>query len=234
MSRHPARRRQSRSSRSRKQQGSDLQFFLMIGLVGAVTASLMASVLTWVTEHPWILALPVIALAGVGAVGVYLQREAARRDLVRAQELRYVVENLDGLHYTQFEYAVRDLMYRDGCQNAQQVGKGGDKGADVKATDPHGRRWVIQCKHRKDGWAGSAVGAPDLYVLNGTGRQVHNGDVLVMLTNGRFSKPAVEFAKSQHLHLVDRHLLAQWASGSRPLWELLRAVPPPRRPTLLS
>ncbi|MFD8987074.1 hypothetical protein ACFVZ4_03295 [Streptomyces goshikiensis] len=38
-------------------------------------------------------------------------------------------------------------------------------GADVKATDPRGRRWVIQCEHRKDGWSGSAVGAPDLYVL---------------------------------------------------------------------
>ncbi|MGW1245946.1 restriction endonuclease, partial [Streptomyces bobili] len=30
---------------------------------------------------------------------------------------------------------------------------------------------------------------------------------------------------------VDRHTLAVWASGSRPLWELLHAVPPPRRPS---
>ncbi|MFB7977280.1 hypothetical protein [Streptomyces vinaceus] len=54
-----------------------------------------------------------------------------------------------------------------------------------------------------------------------------------MLTNGRFSAPALDFAKSQRLHLVDRNLLAQWASGSRRLWEILRAVPPPRRPTSL-
>ncbi|MFE3738880.1 restriction endonuclease [Streptomyces sp. NPDC059134] len=206
----------------------------MIGLVGAVASSLIASVASWVAEHPWISALPVVAVAGTGAVGVYLQRKATRRDAVRAQGLRYVVEHLDGLHYTQFEYALRDLMHRDGCQDARQVGRGGDKGANVKATDPHGRRWVIQCKHRKDGLQGSAVGAPDLYVLNGTGRQVHGGDVLVMLTNGRFSKPALEFAESQGLHLIDRHLLARWASGSRPLREVLRAVPPPRRPTSLS
>ncbi|MER8094458.1 restriction endonuclease [Streptomyces goshikiensis] len=186
---------------------------------------------SWLADHLWILALPVAGLAGVIVVGMYLQKERARREATRAQGLRYVVEHLDGLHYTEFEYAVRDLLRRDGCQDAQQVGRGGDKGADVKATDPRGRRWVIQCKHRKDGWSGSAVGAPDLYVLNGTGRQVHNGDVLVMLTNGRFSQPAVDFATSQHLHLVDRHLLAQWASGYRPLWELLHTVPPPRRPS---
>ncbi|MGW0552154.1 hypothetical protein [Streptomyces altiplanensis] len=39
-------------------------------------------------------------------------------------------------------------MRRDGCPNAIRVGGGGDLRADVKATDPYGRRWVIQCKHR--------------------------------------------------------------------------------------
>ncbi|MEU9418200.1 restriction endonuclease [Streptomyces sp. NPDC048272] len=74
-------------------------------------------------------------------------------------------------------------MHRDGCADAQKVGGRGDNGADVKATDPYSRRWVIQCKHRKAGWAGSAIGTPNLQVLNGTGRQVHGGDVLVMLTS---------------------------------------------------
>lgn len=121
-------------------------------------------------------------------------------------------------------------MRCDGCADAVQVGGAGDNGADVKATDPYGR-WVIQCNHRKAGLAGSAVGTPDLQVLNGTGRPVHKGDVVVLVTNGRFSKPALEFARSQRLHLVDRIVLAQWAGGSRPLWELLQAIPPPRRPT---
>ncbi|WP_443053279.1 hypothetical protein [Streptomyces sp. NBC_00273] len=62
---------------------------------------------------------------------------------------------------------------------------------------------------------------------HGTGRQVHGGgDVLVMLANGRITANAADFAKSQRLHLVDRHVLAEWASGSRPpLWELLHALP---------
>ncbi|ROQ26086.1 restriction endonuclease [Streptomyces sp. PanSC19] len=63
-------------------------------------------------------------------------------------------------------------------------------------------------------------GAPDLQVLNSAGRPVHKGDVVVLVTNGRFSKPALDFARSQPLHLVDRTMLGKWASGSRPLWEL--------------
>ncbi|MGW7063492.1 restriction endonuclease [Streptomyces sp. NPDC054904] len=81
-------------------------------------------------------------------------------------------------------------MRRDGCADARQVGGRGDNGADVKATDPSGRRWVIQRKHRKDGWTGKPIGTPELHVLNGTGRQVHNSDVLVMLTNGRITANA--------------------------------------------
>ncbi|MEU5214988.1 restriction endonuclease [Streptomyces sp. NPDC020807] len=135
-------------------------------------------------------------MAGAGVALVLVRRETNRREQVRLQGLRYLVEHLDGLGYTQFEYAIRDLMRRYGFQDARQVGGSGDNGADVK----------------------------------GTGRQVHDGDVIVMLTNGRFSKKAPDFAESQRLHLVDRHLLARWAVGSDPPWDLLQAVPPSRRP----
>ncbi|WP_349816383.1 restriction endonuclease [Streptomyces sp. MRC013] len=146
---------------------------------------------------------------------------------MRARGLRYGLVQLDGLHHARFEEAVRDLMRRDGCRDAVRVGGGGDLGADVKATDPYGRRWVIQCKHRGEGPAGSAVGTPDLQVLNGTARQVHGADVAVIVTDGRVTAPAVAFARQQRLHVVDRRTLGVWASGSRPLWELLRAVPRP-------
>lgn len=153
---------------------------------------------------------------------------------MRAQGLRYRLPQLDALHHARFEDAIRDLMQRDGCRDAQRVGGRGDLGADVKATDPFGRRWVIQCKHRRNGAQGSPVGTPDLQVLNGTARHVHGADVAVIVTNGRVTGPAVAFAKQQRLHVVDRQMLAVWASGSRPLWELLRAVPPPRRASPLS
>ncbi|MFD6113826.1 restriction endonuclease [Streptomyces yangpuensis] len=149
---------------------------------------------------------------------------AGRRRRPEGWDIRF----LDGLHHTEFEEAVRDLMRRDGAQDAVRVGGAGDNGADVKGTDPAGRRWVIQCKHRRDGAAGAAVGTLDLHVLNGTGRPVHGGDVVVLVTNGRFSVPAVKFARSQRLHLVDRGLLNEWAAGSSPLWEILPHLPAAR------
>lgn len=179
-----------------------------------------------VAANRWVVVVaPVLALAG----GVLWYRHRAvqlSRERESARALRYPVEQLDLLHHRAFEHAVRDLMFRDGCTDAVQVGGAGDHGADVKATDPYGRRWVIQCKHRKAGPAG----APDLHVLNGTGRPVHRGDVVVLVTDGRFSGPALEFARYQRLHLVDRATLTAWAGGGRLLWELLRAVPPPRSP----
>ncbi|MFB6634896.1 restriction endonuclease [Streptomyces sp. NPDC056362] len=223
MSRRPARRR------PQKTDGSDQLLLAVGGLV--VAAAVIAAVVDFVRAHPWV---PVVlVLVGVGAVAAWVvtRQRAARWERVRSQGLRYALAQLDALHHRQFEHAVRDLMRRDGCANAVQVGGAGDNGADVKATDPFGRRWVIQCKHRRAGLSGAAVGTPDLQVLNGTGRPVHKGDVVVLVTNGRFSRPALDFARSQRLHLVDRTMLGEWAGGSRPLWELLRAVPPPRRPS---
>ncbi|MFB7210883.1 restriction endonuclease [Streptomyces sp. NPDC056255] len=201
-------------------------------LVGALVAVvLVVALVDWLLAHWWVLI--VVAALAVAAGGVWLRRKQQRMlwEAVRVRGLRYGLSQLDALHHSRFEDAVRDLMSRDGCRDAVRVGGGGDLGADVKATDPYGRRWVIQCKHRRDGLAGSAVGTPDFQVLNGTARQVHGADVAVIVTNGRVTAPAVAFAEQQRLHVVDRHTLVAWASGSRPLWELLRAVPPPRRPT---
>lgn len=195
---------------------------------------LVVMVVNWLLAHWWVLVLGFVLAAAAGAGWLHRRQQQARWEAVRAQGLRYGLAQLDALHHAQFEDAVRDLMRRDGCQDAQRVGGGGDLGADVKATDPYGRRWVIQCKHRRNGAQGSAVGTPDLQVLNGTARQVHGADVAVIVTNGRVTGPAVTFARQQRLHVVDRQTLAAWASGSRPLWELLRAVPPPRRPSALS
>ncbi|MFD8059224.1 restriction endonuclease [Streptomyces cyaneofuscatus] len=235
--RPPARRAASRPRERQKRQGSGKRpqrhpAAVLIPLVIALWV--VGRLLDWVAANRWVV---VVALALAVAGGLLWHRHRAaqlRAEHERARALRYRVEQLDHLHHRAFEHAVRDLMFRDGCTDAVQVGGAGDHGADVKATDPYGRRWVIQCKHRKAGAAGAPVGTPDLHVLNGTGRPVHHGDVIVLVTNGRFSRPAVEFARSQRLHLVDRTSLAAWAAGGRPLWELLRAVPPPRSPSPLS
>ncbi|MFH8342555.1 restriction endonuclease [Streptomyces sp. AM6-12] len=231
-SRRPPVRRRTRGPGRRRQRADDRLIGLLI--TAALVLALVVTVVNWLLAHWWVLAFGVVLAAAAGAGRLCLKRQRARWDAVRAQGLRYGLAQLDALHHSRFEDAVRDLMHRDGCRDALRVGGGGDLGADVKATDPYGRRWVIQCKHRRNGLAGSAVGTPDLQVLNGTARPVHGADVAVIVTNGRVTAPALAFAEQQRLHVVDRHTLGAWASGSRPLWELLRAVPPPRRPTALS
>lgn len=230
-SRRPAARRPRRPGKRRQRADDRLIGFLV---VAALAVALVVAVVNWLLVHWWVLIVIGVLAVLAGGGWLYQERQRARWEAVRAQGLRYGLSRLDTLHHSQFEEAVRDLMRRDGCRDAVRVGGGGDLGADVKATDPYGRRWVIQCKHRRDGLAGSPVGTPDLQVLNGTARQIHGADIAVIITNGRVTKPAVDFAKQQRLHVVDRHTLAVWASGSHPLWELLRAVPPPRRPTALS
>ncbi|MFG2772159.1 restriction endonuclease [Streptomyces sp. NPDC048350] len=192
------------------------------------------TVVNWLLAHWWVLVVLGVLTVLAGGCWLHHRRQRERWQAVRARGLRYALSELDALHHSRFEEAVRELMHRDGCRDAVRVGGGGDLGADVTATDPYGRRWVIQCKHRRNGLAGSAVGTPDLQVLNGTARQVHGADVALIVTNGRVTAPAVTFAQQQRLHVVDRHTLAVWATGSRPLWELLRAVPPPRGATGLS
>ncbi|MFJ8195110.1 restriction endonuclease [Streptomyces sp. NPDC096094] len=229
--RPPARRRTRRPSRRQQQRDAQL---IVFAVVAAAAIGLVVMVVNWLLAHWWVLVV-VLVLAVLAVAGwLYNRQQRAQWEAVRAQGLRYGLPQLDALHHARFEDAIRDLMRRDGCRDAQRVGGRGDLGADVKATDPFGRRWVIQCKHRRNGAQGSAVGTPDLQVLNGTARQVHGADVAVIVTNGRVTGPAVAFAKQQRLHVVDRQTLAVWASGSRPLWELLRAVPPPRRPSPLS
>ncbi|MCX4581426.1 restriction endonuclease [Streptomyces sp. NBC_01571] len=230
--RPPARRPARRPSRRRKQQ-QDTQL-VAAGVAAAAAIGLVVVVVNWLLAHWWIL-LAALLLGALAAGGWWQQRQQRLEwERVKQRALRYAISQLDALTHQQFEVAVRDLMRRDGCSDALRVGGRGDLGADVKATDPHGRRWVIQCKHRRSGNEGAAVGTPDLQVLNGTGRPVHKADVVVLVTNGRITQPGRDFARQQRLHLVDRQVLAQWATGSRPLWELLPLIPPPRRPTALS
>lgn len=75
--------------------------------------------------------------------------------------------------------------------------------------------------------APTPVGTPDLQVLNGTARQVHGADVAVIVTNGGVTARAVAFAGQQRLHVVDRHTLAVWASGS-PVGALAGRPPAPQ------
>ncbi len=201
-------------------------FLLAAG--AAVGLALLWAVISWLLVHWWAL-IVLGALAVLGAtLWAHRRRQRQAWDRVRQQALRYGLPQLDALGHRDFEYAVRDLMRRDGCTDARQIGGAGDNGADVLATDPLGRTWVIQCKHRRDGDRGSAVGPRP------PARQRHRPPAVWRRHRpGRHQRPLLHplrpLAAQLHMHLADRRTLATWASGGRPLWELLPKIPPPRK-----
>lgn len=228
----PRVRRYTRKRPTKRQQRRQAQFAALLA-AAAVAVTLFVAVVNWLLAHWWLLVVLAVVVVLAGAGLLYRRRQRALWEQTRRQGLRYGLPQLDGLHHRDFEYAIRDLMRRDGCTDAKQIGGAGDNGADVLATDPLGRKWVIQCKHRRSGDRGSAVGTPDLQRVNGTARQLYGADVVLVVTNGRFSTRCAPLARQLHMHLADRSTLATWAAGSRPLWELLPKIPPPRRSTPL-
>ncbi|WP_327320438.1 restriction endonuclease [Streptomyces sp. NBC_01235] len=182
----------------------------------------------WLNDHWGIYA--VLPQAGLMLVVVFGAAAEQRRrwEERRAQGLRMQLSELDESDPRAFEYAIRDLMRRDGF-TAERVGGAGDDACDVRAVDADGRVWVIQCKHRRDGWAGKATGVGVLQQVNGTAAPVHGAQFAVVVTNGRFSGPAVAWAERYGIRLMDRHCLELWSQEGQPLWEALGSIKRPRR-----
>ncbi|MGW3654001.1 restriction endonuclease [Streptomyces sp. NPDC000878] len=167
--------------------------------------------------------MPVMLLASAAAGWLLAARRHGRLPVstIQCQRACCSPARVDGLDHREFEYLIRDLMIRDGADKVRRVGGAGDNGADVVALSPVGHRWVVQCKHRKQGLAGAPVGVREFQILNGTGRPVHKGDVVVMVTNGAVTGRARNFAQDQNLHIIDRYLLEDWMETGRPVWEVL-------------
>ncbi|MFH8753314.1 restriction endonuclease [Streptomyces rimosus] len=131
--------------------------------------------------------------------------------------------HIDRMHHTEFERTVAELVRRDGYTLERARGGAGDLGADVIAVAPGtATRFIFQCKHTR---TDATVGSPALQRLNGTARQVHRADVVVIVTNGSFSSPAQAFARSQNISLIGRSGLIDWASWGVPLQEILERHP---------
>lgn len=150
---------------------------------------------------------------------------ALRRRTDRLRGVRLTPSTLDAMSPTAFEWAVRDLMVRDGIA-ARHVGQRGDKVADVIGRDLGGYVIVAQCKHTT---TATKVGARVIYEVNGTANPVHRADVAVVVTNGSFTRDARRTADDFRIHLIGREELHRWAGGTVSLQGLLRLTTPLRR-----
>ncbi|MFJ3338639.1 restriction endonuclease [Streptomyces sp. NPDC086766] len=195
---------------------------LAAAVVGAAVGWMLlrtAAVAGQVALRAW--PLTVTVLAAVVGYGVWRMAQAAgerrTRALMRAR-LRITLEEFDAMDDRQFEYALRDLLIRDGF-HARQVGRAGDQGADVIAQHRRLGRMVIQAKHTT---VAARVGSHVMYQVKGTAGPVHRADIAVVVTNGRITRDARTWGDRHQVYWVDRDRLGQWAQDGIPLPQLLR------------
>ncbi|MFE6865061.1 restriction endonuclease [Kitasatospora sp. NPDC057692] len=192
-------------------------------LAAALVAAAVAVAVLGITQallRSWVFLVAVALLTLAGAVcGPMLERTRTER----LAGLRLSLAEVDAMGDQDFEYALRDLLVRDGW-TADQVGRQGDQAADVIGHHPRHGRIVLQAKHTT---VGAKVGVQVMYQVKGTAGPVHGADVAVVVTNGGLTRDAMDWGDQYGVHWVDRARLESWAAAGRPLHHLL---PLPRRP----
>ncbi|MGW9067991.1 restriction endonuclease [Streptomyces yangpuensis] len=166
----------------------------------------------------WPLLLAAAMLAGaLGAWRVASAVRGRRRDAERLAILRITLAEVDAMDDREFEYALRDLLIRDGW-SARRVGGGGDQAADVISDHTHLGRIVVQAKHTR---VGGKVGSSVMYAVKGTAGPAHRARHAVVVTNGAFTRDAMEWGDRHGVHWVDRDRLRRWSENGTALHELL-------------
>ncbi|GAA4064663.1 restriction endonuclease [Nonomuraea soli] len=214
-----ARRRPSFLPRPRMPVGG--QEWIAAAVVGVIATAALTRIIPAIIEwlfSDWRICAAMTAAAFLGIVAWQWWKSAVLlRRAARLENLRLSLEQIDVMSPTCFEWAVRDLMIRDGMQ-AQHVGQRGDKAADVIGHDRRGHRIVVQCKHTV---TSRKVTAQVVYQVNGTARPAHGAEFAVIVTNGDFTRDARKAAGDFRIQLVGRGELEQWASNGVSLAALL-------------
>jgi len=96
----------------------------------------------------------------------------------------------------QFEKMVVELFQIAG-HDAKRTGTTGDHGIDVVVKSKKGEKWVVQCKR----WRGY-VGEPIVRDFYGA-MQHEKADRGIIITTGKFSKPAVDWVKGKPISLMN-------------------------------
>lgn len=178
---------------------------------------LLAVVWQWVLDHRLWLLSGLLAVGGV-ATTVWRVREAERRAQFAALRRVEVTDTMTG---TEFEHHIAELLRFSGFSAVTVHGGAGDRGRDISAIDPGGRRVVVQCKRYA-----KPVGAPDVQKFNGTAWTVHRAQVAMIVTNSTFTVPAQVESSEHGTLLVDRMALGRWLELDRPPYDIGRRSQP--------
>ncbi|EIK94340.1 restriction endonuclease [Pseudomonas sp. M47T1] len=143
--------------------------------------------------------LPLIFV--IGAITSVLGRRKRR-------ELLNTGHAVNDFTWQEFELLVGEALRRQGFGIEETGGNGPDGGVDLIARK-EGEKYLVQCKH----WRALQVGVPVVRELYGA--MAAEGAVGgFVITSGRFSEPAREFASGRNLKLVDGRQLRRWIAAA--------------------
>lgn len=190
----------------------------VVALAVIVLVARMMATAVGALKSAWPALLALALLTGAVAAWRIMQATMMRRrERERLATLRITLAEFDAMDDRRFEYALRDLLIRDGWP-ARRVGGGGDQAADVIGDHPQRGRIVVQAKHTR---VGGKVGSSVMYAVKGTAEPVHRADHAVVVTNGAFTRDAKAWGDRHGVHWIDREKLRRWAEEGAALHELL-------------
>lgn len=174
--------------------------------------------------------VPLICLAGA-TISVWRRR--TRRSLIDSATRSAAPDVLEGMSWRDFEMLVSEGFRLQGYTVAENFKPGPDDGIDL-VLRKNGEQYLVQCKQ----WRAFKVGVPVVRELYGVmaAKGAAGGFVV---TSGRFTSEAEEFASGRNVALIDgpklHKLLTQAKGGdasarhSKPVGNAGRAADPARK-----
>lgn len=138
--------------------------------------------------------IPILFCAGA-FIGV--MRRTIGANLIARAASSPDAAGLNQMSWSQFELLVGETLRRMGYDVIQNGGGGADGGIDLHATKG-GKRYVVQCKQWRTYRVGVSVVREHFGVITAEGAA---GGLVV--TSGRFTREAIEFAEGKNITLVD-------------------------------
>ncbi|MFI6269705.1 restriction endonuclease [Micromonospora zamorensis] len=180
--------------------------FWCCAVVGFV---LLRMVIDFVQRHPyWSALLVSLVVVAAATVGLVVSKRRARERADQAQRDR-LIEATETMSGPEFEQWFARILVASGFRNVTVCGGSGDRGADVLAVAPDGRRVVAQCKRQSPS---NRVGSAAIQRFAGTCRVIHGGEICMLVTNSFFTAgDGIEIARQLNITLIDRNALEVWA-----------------------
>lgn len=168
---------------------SDIQ-----GQGGAMVGTMMQKALIHGLATTGQYVVPMLCLI---AAAISAWRRKQRRELIAGVSQAESSDALEGMSWREFEILVGESYRQQGYQVAELGGAGPDGGVDLVLTKGN-EKFFVQCKQ----WKAYRVGVTTVRELYGVmAAKGATGGFVV--TSGRFTADAVEFAQGRNIELVD-------------------------------